>query len=332
MTQQHTDRQHVDQQHVDQFAHWFNQLHGNVSAVIRGKRDQVAMALVCLLAEGHLLLEDKPGTGKTSLAKCIANSIGGEWKRIQFTPDLLPSDVTGGQVYRQGSDSFKFVEGPVFAHVVLADEINRASPKAQAALLEVMEERQVTTGVKTRPVPRPFVVIATQNPVEHSGTYPLPEAQLDRFLMSLELGYPDRQAEIEVLRSVSTATDADHVGALLTPEGVSAMIDVATRVSIDDSVRGYIVDLMDRTRDHPMLDLGVSTRGCVAMVKCARVLAAVQGNPYVRVDEVRTLAHPVMKHRMMLKPEARLKGVTADQIVDELLDRVPVPATRRVGV
>ena len=320
--QQHgTDPVHmVEQQQVDAFAQWFGILVRNVGTVIKGKDDQIALALVCLFAEGHLLVEDKPGTGKTSLAKSIANSFAGDWSRIQFTPDLLPSDVTGGLVYHQGTGDFRFVPGPVFSNVVLADEINRASPKTQSALLEAMEERQVTTGTATRKLPRPFVVIATQNPEEQEGTYRLPEAQLDRFLMRTSLGYPDRDAEADVLRTVAAGIDASSVEAILSTEDVRKLILVAGGVHLEDNIRRYIVDICAVTRHMPELRLGVSTRGCIALMKSSRALAASQGRIYVTADDVKTVAHAVMEHRMLLTLDAQLRDVATEHLVDRALE------------
>lgn len=318
-----------NESNIQQFQSYFNYLLNNVGIIIKGKPDQIAMALVCMLAEGHLLLEDKPGTGKTSLAKTIANSIGGEWNRIQFTPDLLPSDVTGGLIYKQNADDFEFREGPVFSNVVLADEINRASPKAQSAMLEVMEERQVTTGNDTRPVPRPFMVIATQNPEEQEGTYRLPEAQLDRFMMRMSLGYPEPEDETVVLQSIAAGVTPDQVERLLEPAQFQSLIQIAGTVGVSTGIQRYIVDIAGMTRTMPELRLGVSTRGCAAMLKCSRALAASQGRPYVDPQDIKSVAHSAMGHRMILTPEAQLRGVTTKDLVDQILSSVSVPAAVR---
>lgn len=308
---------------VDAFAHHFNHLLTNVETVVKGKQNTVAMALVCLFAEGHLLLEDVPGTGKTVLAKSIANSIDGTWNRIQFTPDLLPSDVTGGMVYNQSDGTFDLYRGPVFSNVVLADEINRASPKTQASLLEVMEERQVTVGNETNPVPRPFVVIATQNPVEQAGTYRLPEAQLDRFLMKASLGYPSEDAEVAVLAAASTGPE--DLAPVLTTNDVREMIDVASSVHVDERLQRYIVRLAAASRELVELRLGVSTRGSMAMLRGARSLAASQGREYVKADDVKAIAPHVMGHRLLLTPDAELNGTQPGDLVDRVLEAIEAP-------
>ena len=308
------------------FGRLFDALLGNVERVIQGKREQVHLALVCLFAEGHLLIEDVPGVGKTSLAKAIARSIGGTWRRIQFTPDLLPSDVTGVSVWNRSANEFEFRPGGVFANVVLADEINRASPKTQSALLEAMEERQVTVDAHTYQLPRPFMVIATQNPVELEGTYPLPEAQLDRFLMRIPIGYPDRDAEVAILdaQGERSATVDD-----LKP--VASAIDVADaatlvgNVHVAPELRDYIVDLVDATRRHPDLVLGASPRGRSRLQRAARALAASFGRNYAMPDDVKRVLPAVLEHRLMLAPDAQLRGVSADDVVRSILASVPVP-------
>ncbi len=316
-------------EHAEWFSYWFNAVLDNVERVIKGKRDQVATALVCMFAEGHLLLEDVPGTGKTTLAKAIATSLNVNWRRIQFTPDLLPADVTGGLILDQAKGVFRFRPGPVFTSVVLADEINRASPKTQSAMLEVMEERQVTIDGDTHPVPRPFVVIATQNPVEQEGTYRLPEAQLDRFLLRTSLGYPDRDHEIHAVRSVTDGMSAERLDAVVEDDDITRMLKVAAGAYIDDAVVAYIVDLTKATRALTELRLGASTRGALAMVRSAKALAVTQGRPFVTVDDVKTLAPAALAHRMLLTPEAELHGVNTVELVDRLLDSVEAPIAVR---
>jgi MoxR-like ATPase len=316
-------------EHAEWFSYWFNAVLDNVERVIKGKRDQVATALVCMFAEGHLLLEDVPGTGKTTLAKAIATSLNVNWRRIQFTPDLLPADVTGGLILDQSKGVFRFRPGPVFTSVVLADEINRASPKTQSAMLEVMEERQVTIDGDTHAVPRPFVVIATQNPVEQEGTYRLPEAQLDRFLLRTSLGYPDRDHEIHAVRSVTDGMSAERLEAVVQDDDIVRMLRVAAGAYIDDAIVAYIVDLTKATRALTELRLGASTRGALAMVRAAKALAVTQGRPFVTVDDVKALAPAALAHRMLLTPEAELHGVDTVELVDRLLDVVEAPIVVR---
>ena len=325
------DMQPATDQQAEWFSHWFNALLDNVEQVIKGKRDQIALALVCVFSEGHLLVDDVPGTGKTSLAKAIAHSVKGTWSRIQFTPDLLPSDVTGGLVYNQSQGTFDFRRGAVFANVVLADEINRASPKTQAALLEVMEERHVTVDGTGYDVPRPFVVLATQNPVEQEGTYRLPEAQLDRFLMRTTLGYPDHDHEVDVLRMLADGLRPEGLSPVMSTSDVRNMIEVAEHVHVEDSIRSYVVRLCAATRTLPELRLGVSTRGAIGMIRTSRALAAAQGRPFVTADDVRIVAPAVMGHRMLLTPEAELGKVDPGELVEQIIDRVDLPAAMRAS-
>ncbi len=311
------------------FKDLFDALSHQVEQVLKGKRRAVHLALVCLFAEGHLLIEDVPGVGKTSLAKALARSIGGSWHRVQFTPDLLPSDVTGVSVWDRSRQDFEFRAGAVFANVVLADEINRASPKTQSALLEAMEERQVTVDADTHPLPRPFMVIATQNPIELEGTYPLPEAQLDRFLLRLRIGYPDRDAELAILDAQGTdAITADDLEPVSDADTVAGWARELGRVHIAPELQGYIVDVAEATRHHRDLLLGVSPRGALALQRASRALAASIGRSYVVPDDVKALAPAVLEHRLVLSPEAMMRAVSPSDVLLGVLDSVPVPATR----
>ena len=306
----------------------FDALRANVEQVVQGKSEQVGLALVCLLAEGHLLVEDVPGVGKTSLAKALARSIAATAQRIQFTPDLLPSDVLGVSVWNRASNEFEFRPGAVFAPVVLADEINRASPKTQSALLEAMEERQVTVDARTYALPRPFLVIATQNPVELEGTYPLPEAQLDRFLMRLPLGYPSPEAEIAILDAQGDGRGRlEYLQPVATAADIAAAADAIVNVHVAPALAAYIVDLVGTTRRHPELALGVSPRGALALQRSARARAASVGRGYVIPDDVQALAPAVLEHRLMLAPEAELRGARPGDIVRDIVASVPVPGT-----
>ncbi|MEJ7764295.1 MAG: MoxR family ATPase [Acidimicrobiales bacterium] len=300
----------------------------NVEQVIQGKSDAISMATICLLAQGHLLIEDVPGTGKTSLAKALAASVGGKWNRIQFTPDLLPSDVTGVTVFSRVTSSFEFRPGGIFANVVLGDEINRASPKTQSALLEAMEERTVTVDATSYVLPSPFMVIATQNPVEHEGTYPLPEAQLDRFLLKIAMGYPSRSAEIEMMAAHAGNDPMANVEPVVTTDDIEAMIGLARTVHMAPSLKGYVVDLAATTRRHPALALGMSPRACLSLQRAARARAASLGREYVVPDDLKALAGPVLEHRLVLTPEANLGGVTCADLLAQCLAGVPVPTTR----
>jgi MoxR-like ATPase len=313
------------------FADLFEAIVGNCERVIQGKEDSVRLALMCLVAEGHLLIEDVPGVGKTSLAKALAASLGCEWNRIQFTPDLLPSDVTGVTVYNRAKGTFDFRAGGVFSNVVLGDEINRASPKTQAALLEAMEERQVTVDSTTYALPAPFMVIATQNPVEHEGTYPLPESQLDRFLMRIGMGYPNRAAEIEMLDTHGAADPIVDLEAVATAADVLAMTATVLDIHVAPSVKGYIVDLAAATRDHPSLALGMSPRAVLSLQRAARARAAAEGREFVLPDDVKRMARPVLEHRLAVTPEAGLSGVAPGDALDEALAAVPVPTGRSAG-
>jgi MoxR-like ATPase len=307
------------------FAQLFGALVGNIERVIRGKRENVELAMLCLLSEGHLLLEDVPGTGKTTLARAIAASVDAQWTRIQFTPDLLPSDVTGVSIFNQASNKFEFHPGPIFANIVVGDEINRGSPKTQSALLEVMEERRVTVDGRPQPVPRPFMVIATQNPVDMDGTYPLPEAQLDRFLMKISMGYPDHASEVAVLAGMPSGPAVDQLPKVAGREDVKNMIDFAGRIHVAPPLYDYIVHIVATTRQHPDIRLGASPRASLALLRAVRVRAAAAGRSFVVPEDVKALATHVIAHRLMLTPEAELRGRTPVELVAEALGRVPVP-------
>ncbi len=310
------------------FADLFDGIVQNVERVVQGKPEVVELALICLLAEGHLLIEDVPGVGKTSLAKALATSIDASWKRVQFTPDLLPSDVVGVTVWNRGKDAFEFRPGPVFSNIVLADEINRASPKTQAALLESMEERQVTIDGTTYPLRSPFVVMATQNPVEHEGTFPLPESQLDRFLMRLSIGYPGREAELAILDTHGGGSAIAQLVPVANLAQVKGMIDAVRTVHVAPPVKAYLVDLAIATRRHSAIALGMSPRATLSLLRAARGRAAAAGRNYVTPDDVKALAEPVLGHRLLLNPEAQLQGGSAARLLEEILATVPVPTAR----
>jgi len=300
----------------------------NIDKVVRGKRDEIRLALCCLFTEGHLLLDDVPGTGKTSLAKAIANSISGTWKRVQFTPDLLPTDITGVMIYDQSSSTFSFREGPVFTNVMIGDEINRGSPKTQAALLEVMEERQVTADGVSRLVPRPFFVIATQNPRDFQGTFPLPDVQLDRFTMRLTLGYADADTEASLL-SDFTRTRADtNIDPVTDARELDDVIAAVDSIPVAAGINEYIVAIANATRQHPDLRLGVSTRGTITLLRVARAYAATEQRDYVTPDDVKNVAVSVLSHRLALSAEAELRGARPDTVLADIIDQVPVPRRR----
>jgi MoxR-like ATPase len=313
------------------FTEIFDAIVSNVSQVLQGKDEAIRLALVCVASEGHLLLEDVPGVGKTSLAKALARSFGLAWYRIQFTPDLLPSDVTGVTVYDRASGAFTFRPGGVFANVVLADEINRASPKTQSALLEAMEERQVTVDRTTHPLPSPFLVIATQNPVEHEGTYPLPESQLDRFLLRVRLGYPDRHAEIAMLERHGTTVTVDELPAVARPEAVRTLVQLSAKIHVAAALKGYIVDLATATRRHPALALGMSPRSALALQRASKSLAASTGREYVIPDDIKKMIAPVLDHRLVLAPDAALSGARISEVLSDVVRSVPVPSGRTPG-
>lgn len=298
----------------------------NLERVIRGKGAAIGELLVALLAEGHVLIEDVPGTGKTTLAKALAVSLKAKFSRIQFTPDLLPTDIVGGMIYSAANGTFAFRPGPVYANILLADEINRASPRTQSALLEAMSERQVTTEGESRPLPRPFLVIATQNPIEHNGTYPLPEAQLDRFCMRFALGYPDREDELRLLTDQETSHPLASLQAVMETDTLLRLQAEVRRVEVEASVLDYIVRLVARTRTEGRLRLGASPRGALDLRRCAQAAAFLDGRGEVRPGDVQRLAVPVLAHRLLVEVKARHGGVTGEAVVSEILRAEPVPA------
>ena len=310
------------------FADTFARIVDNVGQALLGKRDVVRLALTTMLAEGHLLLEDAPGTGKTALARALAATVQGTHSRVQFTPDLLPSDITGVTIFDQKTGEWTFHPGPVFASVVLADEINRASPKTQSALLEVMEESTVTVDGDRHETGRPFMVIATQNPIEQAGTYRLPEAQLDRFLVKTTIGYPDRKALTRILAGSARPDRSKSLKTVITAPAVAQMADLAAGNHVEDSVLDYIGALVEATRESPDTRLGVSTRGAIAMTRVARVWAASRGRPYVLPDDIKELAEVVWAHRLVMDPDAEFSGATARGVITRALEETPAPTTR----
>ncbi|HET9589813.1 MAG TPA: MoxR family ATPase [Anaerolineales bacterium] len=296
----------------------------NVEQVIVGKRQAIEFIMVALLCEGHILLEDVPGSGKTMLARSIAASLGIRFKRIQCTPDLLPNDITGVSIFNQKSAEFEFRPGPIFVNILLADEINRATPRTQAALLEAMQEQQVTVDGVTHELPRPFLVLATQNPIEFEGTFPLPEAQLDRFLMRLSIGYPSRTDERQILVNLWREHPITKIGKVVNGQDLSSLQRRVWDVNVDVTLQDYIVALAEATRDHPDLSLGVSPRGSLALLKGAQALAAIRGRDYVIPEDIKTLVPLTLAHRLILKPEAELRGRTADLILEDVLQKTPL--------
>jgi len=299
----------------------------NISRVIIGKRETIELSVVCLLCQGHLLIEDVPGVGKTMLARSLARSLEASFGRIQFTPDMLPSDVTGVSIYNQATKEFEFRAGPVMAEIVLADEINRATPKTQSALLEAMQEKQVTVDGITHPLPELFMVIATQNPIEHEGTFRLPEAQLDRFLMRVRLGYPLLKDEVNILDGQQFLHPIDELEPVFTVKDVLEANQALRSVHIAPKVKRYIVDLVQRTRDHKDIYLGASPRGSLGLFRAGQAVAAIQGRDYVTPDDIKKIAEPILSHRLILAPGARLQNLNEDSILKEILNNVPVPGS-----
>ncbi len=300
----------------------------SVEHVILGKRSTLEQILVAFLCDGHVLIEDVPGVGKTMMARALAASLGCDFRRIQFTPDMLPSDVTGVSIFNQKTQEFEFRPGPIMAEVVLADEINRAPPKTQAALLEAMEERQITVDGVTYALPHPFLVLATQNPIEYEGTFPLPEAQVDRFMMRVHLGYPDKDVEIRILDTQQDHHPIEDVTQVVSREELLEAQEMARKVYVDDLVKEYIVDIVTATRSHSDVYLGASPRGSLFLYKGARALAALSGRDYVLPDDVKALAAPILAHRIIISPDARIRNIRQEDIIQEILNSTPVPGAR----
>ena len=304
-------------------------LRQNIQKVIVGKDEVIDIALIAILCEGHLLLEDVPGTGKTTLAKTIAASLGCSFRRVQFTPDLLPSDVTGIYYYNQKSQEFEFRAGPIFTQILLADEINRATPRTQSSLLEAMQERQVTVDIETHRLKRPFLVLATQNPVELEGTFPLPEAQLDRFIMKLSLGYPDEDEEYAILTRFAQNDPLETLEEVVSPEEIIEMQDMVREVRVEQSVQRYIVGVCRATREHDDIELGASPRATMALYRTCQALAAINGRDFVLPDDVKQMAPHVLTHRLMVNPQTRLRGRKPEEIIRDVVETVPVPVESR---
>ncbi|NLO74958.1 MAG: MoxR family ATPase [candidate division WS1 bacterium] len=301
----------------------------NIEKVIVGKREAIELAVAALLANGHVLIDDIPGVGKTSLARSLALSVRGDFKRIQFTPDILPSDLTGVSIWDQSRQDFTFKPGPVFANIILADEINRATPKSQAALLECMEERQVSVDGVSYPVPVPFMVIATENPIEYEGTYALPEAELDRFMLRMKLGYPRPAEEVEVITRQQRQHPIESVEAVVDTQEVAELQRLVREVYLEDSLKEYVVRLTNATRNHPEVELGASPRGSITLMRLSQALAALAARDYVIPEDIRTVAVPALAHRLSLSPDRQLRGTSPEAIVEEILEANPAPLGRR---
>lgn len=312
---------------VNQVKEFSQKIANNLERVIVGKAETVRLTVIGLLCQGHLLIEDVPGVGKTMLAKALAKSLGCSFKRIQFTPDMLPSDVTGVSIYNQNTREFEFRAGPVMAHIVLADEINRATPKTQSALLEAMEEKQVTVDGITYPLPVPFMILATQNPIEYEGTFPLPEAQLDRFLMRIELGYTSLMNEIKILELQQLQHPIETIEPVTTVEEIKMMQELIKQVYVAPAVERYIIEVVRSTREHPEIFLGASPRGSLGLFRSGQARAAIDGRDFVLPDDIKALARNVLAHRVVVNPSARLHELSAARIIDEILAKVPVPTT-----
>lgn len=299
----------------------------NIEKVIVGKDDAIYLSLVALLSKGHILLEDVPGVGKTMLIRALAKTVGGVYKRIQFTPDLLPSDVTGVSIYNQKTQEFEYRPGPIMANIVLADEINRTSPKTQASMLEAMEEYMVTVDGTSYPLPTPFFVMATQNPVEYEGTFPLPEAQLDRFMLKIKMGYPQNSDEVKILQKIKSNHPIEEINEVISIEQLVVLQNAVKLVEVDESIEQYIVDIVEATRKHHNVFLGASPRGSIALLRASQSLAFLRGRNFVVPDDVKYLVNPVLNHRIILKSDARLQGNTVESILKDILKRVSVPVS-----
>ncbi len=323
-----TEAAALDETQASRFAAANKAIADNMEQVIRGKRDVIEKTLLCLLAGGHLLVEDIPGVGKTTLAKTLAASIHAKLGRIQFTPDLLPADVTGVSIWNRNDSVFEFRAGPIFAEMVLADEINRASPKTQSALLEAMAESQVTVDGVTHPLPKPFMVLATQNPIEQEGTYPLPESQLDRFLMRISVGYPDRNDEFAILQTHESDGVVDQLQPIASIADITAMVAMVSKVHIEPSLRAYLIDIAEATRQHPSIQLGMSPRATLSLQRVARAKAAASGRNFVTDDDIKAVASDVVSHRLILNSDSLLRGISSEDLIQDILGAVPVPHDR----